>query len=100
MRPRSSAASAPESADPTDGDFASASFSEPGGITVLPADLAAEVGYQLVVADTVNHTLRGIDLENETVTTIAGTGEQHMVGAIDNVRGKPGELGRYDGPAR
>lgn len=83
-----------------DGDFASASFSEPGGITVLPADLAAEVGYDLVVADTVNHTLRGIDLTNETVTTIAGTGEQHMVGAIDNVRGKPGELGRYDGPAR
>ncbi|MGO2037103.1 MAG: NHL domain-containing thioredoxin family protein [Brevibacterium sp.] len=82
-----------------DGDFATASFSEPGGITVLPADLAAEVGYHLVVADTVNHTLRGIDLENETVTTIAGTGEQHMVGAIDNVLGTHGELGRYDGPA-
>ncbi|UVI35898.1 NHL domain-containing thioredoxin family protein [Brevibacterium spongiae] len=81
-----------------DGDFAQASFSEPGGITVLPDDLAAEVGYGIVVADTVNHTLRGIDLETETVTTIAGTGEQHMVGAIDNVRGKPGELGRYDGP--
>ncbi|MCD1286783.1 MULTISPECIES: NHL domain-containing thioredoxin family protein [unclassified Brevibacterium] len=82
-----------------DGDFATASFSEPGGITVLPAALAAEVGYHLVVADTVNHTLRGIDLENETVTTIAGTGEQHMVGAIDNVLGTHGELGRYDGPA-
>ncbi|MGO2859671.1 MAG: NHL domain-containing thioredoxin family protein [Brevibacterium sp.] len=82
-----------------DGDFATASFSEPGGITVLPAALAAEVGYHLVVADTVNHTLRGIDLENETVTTIAGTGEQHMVGAIDNVIGTHGELGRYDGPA-
>ena len=81
-----------------DGDFASASFSEPGGITVLPDDLAAEVGYGIVVADTVNHTLRGIDLESETVTTIAGTGQQHMVGAIDNVRGKHGELGRYDGP--
>ena len=83
-----------------DGDFASAAFSEPGGITVLPDDLAERVGYQLVVADTVNHTLRGIDLEAETVTTIAGTGQQHMVGAIDNVRGKHGELGRYDGPAR
>ena len=83
-----------------DGDFASAAFSEPGGITVLPDDLAEQVGYQLVVADTVNHTLRGIDLETETVTTIAGTGQQHMVGAIDNIRGKHGELGRYDGPAR
>src|SRR5699024_6405783 len=68
-----------------DGDFASAAFSEPGGITVLPDDLAEQVGYQLVVADTVNHTLRGIDLETETVTTIAGTGQQHMVGAVDNV---------------
>lgn len=81
-----------------DGDFASASFSEPGGITVLPEDVAAKAGYHLVVADTVNHLLRGINLETETVTTIAGTGEQHMVGAIDNVRGTHGELGRYDGP--
>lgn len=82
-----------------DGDFAQASFSEPGGITVLPGDVAAKVGYHLVVADTVNHTLRGINLETETVTTIAGTGAQHMVGAIDNVVGTHGELGRYDGPA-
>lgn len=81
-----------------DGDFASASFSEPGGITVLPDDVAAKAGYHLVVADTVNHTLRGINLDTETVTTIAGTGAQHMVGAIDNVRGTHGELGRYDGP--
>ncbi|WP_166974859.1 NHL domain-containing thioredoxin family protein [Brevibacterium atlanticum] len=83
-----------------DGDFATATFSEPGGIAVLPDELAAKVGYSLVVADTVNHLLRGIDLETETVTTLAGTGEQHMVGAIDNVRGKHGELGRYDGPGR
>lgn len=83
----------------TDGDLATAEFSEPGGITVLPDDIAAQVGYQLVVADTVNHVLRGIDLEAGTVTTIAGTGEQHMVGAIDNVRGTHGALGRYDGPA-
>ncbi|RAD75059.1 hypothetical protein DN508_33195, partial [Burkholderia multivorans] len=45
------------------------------------------------------HVLRGIDLETETVRTIAGTGEQHMVGAIDNVRGTHGALGRYAGPA-
>ncbi|PCC51808.1 NHL domain-containing thioredoxin family protein [Brevibacterium aurantiacum] len=82
-----------------DGDLTSASFSEPGGITVLPDDVAAKAGYHLVVADTVNHTLRGINLETETVTTIAGTGAQHMVGAIDNVVGTYGELGRYDGPA-
>ncbi|WP_453985266.1 NHL domain-containing thioredoxin family protein [Brevibacterium casei] len=83
----------------TDGDFSTARFSEPGGITVLPDDIADQVGYHLVVADTVNHVLRGINLTTETVTTIAGTGEQHMVGAIDNVRGTHGALGRYDGPA-
>ncbi len=83
----------------TDGGFDTAEFSEPGGITVLPDDLADQVGYHLVVADTVNHVLRGINLTTETVTTIAGTGEQHMVGAIDNVRGTHGALGRYDGPA-
>ncbi|MBR7502700.1 hypothetical protein KCW65_21665, partial [Mycobacterium tuberculosis] len=83
----------------TDGDLATAQFSEPGGITVLPEDIAARAGYQLIVADTVNHVLRGIDLETETVRTIAGTGEQHMVGAIDNVRGTHGALGRYAGPA-
>ena len=42
------------------------------GITVLPDDVAAKAGYHLVVADTVNHTLRGINLDTETVTTIAG----------------------------
>lgn len=82
-----------------DGAFASASFSEPGGITVLPDDVAAQAGYHLIVADTVNHLLRGINLDAETVTTIAGTGEQHMVGAIDNVRGTHGTVGRYNGPA-
>ncbi len=83
-----------------DGDFASASFSEPGGVAVLPDEIAARAGFHLVVADTVNHVLRGIDLDSETVSTIAGTGEQHMVGAVDNVRGTHGPLGRYDGPAR
>ena len=82
----------------TDGDFAAASFSEPGGITVLPDDIAAKAGYHLVVADTVNHVLRGINLETEAVTTIAGTGQQHMVGAVDNVRGAHGTMSRYDGP--
>ncbi|MDN6604439.1 NHL domain-containing thioredoxin family protein [Brevibacterium sp.] len=81
-----------------DGDFTQASFSEPGGIAVLPDDVATKAGYHLVLADTVNHTLRGINLETEAVTTIAGTGAQHMVGAIDNVVGAHGELGRYDGP--
>ncbi|GAA2003743.1 NHL domain-containing thioredoxin family protein [Brevibacterium samyangense] len=81
-----------------DGEGASARFSEPGGLVELPADLAAEVGYDVVVADTVNHALRGITLATGEVRTLAGTGEQFMVGAIDNVVGTHAELGRYDGP--
>lgn len=63
-----------------DGDFQTASFSEPNGIAVLPAEVAEQAGYELVVADTVNHALRGIDLTNQKVLTLAGTGEQWMQG--------------------
>ena len=83
----------------TDGSFTEARFSEPGGMTELPEELAARLGYRVVVADTVNHVLRGVDLEAGTVTTIAGTGEQYMVGAIDNITGEHRQTGRYDGRA-
>ncbi|MFR9730535.1 NHL domain-containing thioredoxin family protein [Saccharopolyspora sp. MS10] len=53
-----------------------ASFAEPGGIAVLPEAVAAEVGYDLVVADTANHLLRGVRLADGRVTTVAGTGAQ------------------------
>ncbi len=63
-----------------DGDFSTAQFNEPYGAVVLPAPLAEHLGYQLVVADTANHALRGIDLINQKVTTIAGTGAQWRPG--------------------
>jgi thiol-disulfide isomerase/thioredoxin len=52
-----------------DGDYESASFSRPQGLT-----LAGE--NTLYVADTENHTIRKVDLVNRTVETVAGTGEQ------------------------
>lgn len=64
-----------------DGPAATASFSEPGGLTVLPERVAAEVGYDVVVADTVNHLLRGVRLSDGAVRTVAGTGEQWRDGA-------------------
>ena len=64
----------------TDGSFDQAEFNEPYGAIVLPTDIAAKVGYQVVIADTVNHALRGIDLIEGTVTTIAGTGQQWRPG--------------------
>lgn len=63
-----------------DGSFALAQFSEPYGTIVLPPEIADKVGYHVVVADTVNHALRGLNLDEGTVTTIAGTGEQWRPG--------------------
>jgi thiol-disulfide isomerase/thioredoxin len=59
-----------------DGTAAAASFSEPQGLCVLPGHVADMVGYDVVVADTVNHLLRGIRLADGAVTTVAGTGRQ------------------------
>lgn len=82
----------------TDGPAGAAELSEPGGLAELPAELAAEVGYHVVIADTVNHLLRGLNLDTGQITTVAGTGQQYMVGAVDNVTGTHGDTGRYDGP--
>jgi thiol-disulfide isomerase/thioredoxin len=58
-----------------DGTAEQAQFAEPGGTCLLPPEVAAAVGYDLVVADTVNHLLRGVDLTAGTVSTVAGTGQ-------------------------
>lgn len=63
-----------------DGDFKTSQFSEPNGVCELPDSIANKVGYQFLVADTVNHTLRGIDIANRKVKTVAGTGKQWMQG--------------------
>ncbi|MDQ1424428.1 MAG: hypothetical protein QOD72_1926, partial [Acidimicrobiaceae bacterium] len=65
-----------------DGPPATARFSEPQGLCWLPPDVAAAVGYDIVVADTVNHALRGLRLEDWSVTTIAGTGHPRLT-ALD-----------------
>lgn len=55
------------SAGRVDGDYASASFNRPQGLT--------EVGDDLYVADTGNHMIRRIDRKAKAVRTAAGTGE-------------------------
>ncbi|MFC7342600.1 NHL domain-containing thioredoxin family protein [Saccharopolyspora griseoalba] len=62
-------------------DGAEPQFSEPAGLTLLPAEVAARAGYDVVVADTVNHLLRGLRLSDGSVRTLAGTGEQWRDGA-------------------
>ena len=58
----------------------SAQFSEPNGLCLLPSDVREQVGYDVVVADTVNHALRGVRLRDGRVRNLAGTGEQWMQG--------------------
>jgi thiol-disulfide isomerase/thioredoxin len=67
----------------SDGGPGNAAFSEPQGLCLLPDEVAASVGYDVVVADTVNHALRGVRLDDGTVTTVAGTGKQWMPGDIE-----------------
>lgn len=52
----------------SDGEFDTASFSRPQGMTAAGADV-------LYVADTGNHAVRKIDRKLRLVTTVAGTGE-------------------------
>jgi thiol-disulfide isomerase/thioredoxin len=61
-------------------DGPDARFAEPNGLCLLPEAVAAVVGYDLVVADTVNHALRGVDLTTGAVRTLAGDGAQWMQG--------------------
>lgn len=60
----------------SDGGPQLASFSEPQGLCLLPPNVAQLAGYDVVVADTVNHLLRGVRLATGEVVTIAGTGRQ------------------------
>ncbi|WP_046727681.1 NHL domain-containing thioredoxin family protein [Streptomyces humi] len=57
-----------------DGTAAEASFSEPQGLALLDDG-------SVVVADTVNHALRRLDLTTGEVTTLAGTGRQWWQGS-------------------
>ncbi|MGC9666909.1 NHL domain-containing thioredoxin family protein [Planosporangium sp. 12N6] len=65
-----------------DGKPTVAQFSEPGGVCVLPPRVAELAGYDVVVADTVNHLLRGVRLDTGEVSTVAGSGRQWR-GTVD-----------------
>ena len=64
-----------------DGQADTAKFNEPQGIAVLPSALASTLGYDAVVADTVNHRLRGVTLSSGHVRTVAGNGVQRLLDA-------------------
>lgn len=62
-----------------DGDARTARFNEPQGLAVLPEALAQQVGYDVIVADSVNHRLRGVRLASGDVVTVAGNGVQRLL---------------------
>jgi len=68
-----------------DGGPDEARFSEPNGLCLVPEELRSWLEYDVLVADTVNHALRGVRLADGQVTTVAGTGRQYMVGGAENV---------------
>jgi thiol-disulfide isomerase/thioredoxin len=87
----------------SDGPAHVAQFSEPAGLCALPPHAAGIAGYDLVVADTVNHLLRAINLDTAEITTVAGTGNPwrstvdlrpHDARAID--LSSPWDLAWYD----
>jgi DNA-binding beta-propeller fold protein YncE len=61
-----------------DGDFGTAQLNQPQGLALA--------GSQLYVADTENHEIRGVDLAERKVTTLAGTGHQARAPAIPGHR--------------
>ena len=63
-----------------DGQGAQAQLNEPYGHVRLSDEVAAKVGYDVVIADSGNHALRGLRLSDLHLSTIAGTGEQWMQG--------------------
>lgn len=69
----------PAAADPADPDAATAQFNEPQGLVLLPEDVAAKVGYDVVIADSVNHRLRGLSLQDGKATTLVGNGIQRLL---------------------
>ena len=51
-------------------------FQEPQGLVLLPPDVADRVGYDVVLADSVNHQIKGVRLADGRILTLAGTGRQ------------------------
>nr|WP_246280245.1 thioredoxin-like domain-containing protein [Nocardioides daedukensis] len=55
-------------------------FREPNGLCLLPSEVAEEVGYDVVAADTVAHRLVGLTLADGSTRALAGDGRQWMQG--------------------
>jgi thiol-disulfide isomerase/thioredoxin len=82
-----------------DGSAEEARFHEPNGLCVLPDAVAEAVGYDVLVADTANHALRGLDRESGRVVTVAGSGRQWMQGDGTDALSSPWDVTWWRGRA-
>src|SRR4051794_40350712 len=79
-----------------------APFSEPQGLLLLTPAVASRVGYDVLVADTVNHQLRGLSLTSGEITLVAGSGKPWRSAvdsaqpALDADLSSPWDLAWYD----
>ena len=72
-------------------------FREPNGLCLLPPEVAGWVGYDVVVAETAGHRLRGIALESGETSTLAGDGRQWMQGDGTSRLSSPWDVAWHDG---
>jgi len=72
-----------------DGGYEVAGFKAPQGMALADPDT-------LYVADTGNHSIRLVDLEKRTVTTVAGTGLQRYLFGLDTVDASSGLNSPWD----
>src|SRR5699024_575201 len=65
------------------------------GLALLPADVAAQVGYDVLIADAVNHRLRAVSLATGEVSTVAGNGVQRLIDS-ERVQDEADQSGTID----
>ena len=77
-------------------------LAEPQGVLLVPADAAARLGVDLLVADSVNHQLKGIRFSDGSIHVLAGTGQQlrERTGggpALEQALSTPWDLAWFEG---
>ncbi|GAA2156592.1 thiol-disulfide isomerase/thioredoxin [Humibacillus xanthopallidus] len=77
-------------------------LAEPQGVLLAPPEVADRLGVDLIVADSVNHQLKGIRFSDSSIHVLAGTGQQlrERTGggpALDQALSTPWDLAWFEG---
>ncbi|MDO5750202.1 MAG: NHL domain-containing thioredoxin family protein [Rothia sp. (in: high G+C Gram-positive bacteria)] len=76
-----------------DGTGTEALLNEPQGLALVPEELREQLGYDVLVCDTVNHRLRSLNLSTGQMKTLAGNGVQRV---IDGEQASSGDANYID----